>query len=157
MDRLTDNVIIKGHLISKCLFGVFKSTKITNQIFVRISVLASKRRSNQKSILFWLSYTTLIWPLFRGQGRNPYKMSFILLSIQRQKKDISKLTFRWQTNTVAILLQVGDFNILYPWILLESTVWIQQLQYLVMFSGWHSKNSDSVFCYNFTSIFEMYT
>ena len=25
-------------------------------------------------ILFWLSYTTfLIWPLFRGQGRNPYK------------------------------------------------------------------------------------
>ena len=49
MDRLTDNVIIKGQLISKCLFGVFRSTKKTNQIFVRISALASKRRSNQKS------------------------------------------------------------------------------------------------------------
>ena len=30
----------KGQLISKCPFGVFKSTKKTNKIFVRISALA---------------------------------------------------------------------------------------------------------------------
>ena len=39
----------KGQLISKCSFGVFKSTKKSNEIFVRISALASKKRSNQKS------------------------------------------------------------------------------------------------------------
>ena len=39
----------KGQLISKCPFGVFKLTKKTNKIFVRISALASKKRSNQKS------------------------------------------------------------------------------------------------------------
>ena len=41
----------KGQLISKCHFGVFKSPKKTNEIFVRISALASKKRSNQKSSL----------------------------------------------------------------------------------------------------------
>ena len=40
---------IKGQLISKGLFGVFKSTKKTNKNFVRISALAFKKRSNQKS------------------------------------------------------------------------------------------------------------
>ena len=39
----------KGQLISKCPFGVNKSTKKTNKNFVRISALASKKRSNQKS------------------------------------------------------------------------------------------------------------
>ena len=38
----------KGHLISKCPFGVFKSPQ-NNKIFVRISALASKKRSHQKS------------------------------------------------------------------------------------------------------------
>ena len=41
---------IKGQLISKFSFGVFKSPKKTNEIFVRISALASKR-SNQKGVL----------------------------------------------------------------------------------------------------------
>ena len=40
--------LIKGQLISKCPFGVFKSIQKTN-IFFRISALASKKRSNQKS------------------------------------------------------------------------------------------------------------
>ena len=40
---------IKGQLISKCPFGVFKSSKKTNEIFSRISALASKKRSNQKN------------------------------------------------------------------------------------------------------------
>ena len=40
--------IAKGHLISKCPFGVFKSPK-KNEIFSRISALASKKRSNQKN------------------------------------------------------------------------------------------------------------
>ena len=39
----------KGQLISKSPFGVFKLTKKTNEIFVRISALASKKRSNQKN------------------------------------------------------------------------------------------------------------
>ena len=39
----------KGQLISKSPFGVFKSTKKTNEIFVRISALASKKRSNQNN------------------------------------------------------------------------------------------------------------
>ena len=41
----------KGQLISKCPIDVFKSTKKTNEIFARISALASKKRSNQKSIV----------------------------------------------------------------------------------------------------------
>ena len=41
-------LVTKGQLISKCPFGVFKSTKKTNKIFVRSSVLAPKKRSNQK-------------------------------------------------------------------------------------------------------------
>ena len=40
--------VAKGQLISKCSFGVFKSTKKTNEIFVRISALASKKWSIQK-------------------------------------------------------------------------------------------------------------
>ena len=62
----------------------------TNEIFVKIHALASKKRSNQKNkstlyhtnliILFWLSYTTfLIWPHFRGKGRNPYKNFIVFL------------------------------------------------------------------------------
>ena len=39
----------KGQLILKCPLVVCKSTKKTNEIFVRISALASKTRSNQKS------------------------------------------------------------------------------------------------------------
>ena len=39
----------KGQLISKCPFGIFKSYKKNNEIFSRISALASKKRSNQKS------------------------------------------------------------------------------------------------------------
>ena len=38
----------KGQIISICLFGVSKSTKKTNEIIVRISALASKKRLNQK-------------------------------------------------------------------------------------------------------------
>ena len=38
----------KGQLISKCPFGVLKSSKKNNEIFSRISALASKKRSNKK-------------------------------------------------------------------------------------------------------------
>ena len=40
----------KGQLISKELFGVFKSTKKNNEMFEGISALASKRRSNNKKV-----------------------------------------------------------------------------------------------------------
>ena len=40
----------KGQLISKYPFDVFKSTKKTNEIFVRISALASKQKSNKKIV-----------------------------------------------------------------------------------------------------------
>ena len=43
------SILAKGKLISKCPFGAFKLTKKTNIIFERISALASKKRSNQKS------------------------------------------------------------------------------------------------------------
>ena len=43
-------LILKGQLISKCPFGVFKSPK-KQQKFSRISALASKKRLNQKSSL----------------------------------------------------------------------------------------------------------
>jgi hypothetical protein len=42
---------VKGQLISKCPFGVTKPTKKTNKNFLRISALASKKRSNQKTIV----------------------------------------------------------------------------------------------------------
>ena len=38
--------VAKGQLISKCYFGVFKSTKKNNEIFLRISDLAFKKRLN---------------------------------------------------------------------------------------------------------------
>ena len=44
-----ESMTAKGQLISKCPFGVFKSSKKKNEIFVRISALASNKRSNQKS------------------------------------------------------------------------------------------------------------
>ena len=37
-----------GQLISKCPLETFKSTKKTNKICVKISALASKKKSNQK-------------------------------------------------------------------------------------------------------------
>jgi hypothetical protein len=37
-------ILLKGQLISKCPFGVFKSTKKPTKLFVRISALASKKR-----------------------------------------------------------------------------------------------------------------
>ena len=40
---------IKGQLISKCPFGVFKSSEKPTKIFSRISALASKKRSNQEN------------------------------------------------------------------------------------------------------------
>ena len=42
-------VSAKGQIISKGLFGVIVSSKKNNKIFLRISALASKKRSNQKS------------------------------------------------------------------------------------------------------------
>ena len=38
----------KGQLISKCPFGVFKSTKKANEIFIKISAPTSKKRSIQE-------------------------------------------------------------------------------------------------------------
>ena len=49
-DKIGLQAQTKGQLISKCPF-VFKSAKKNNEIFVRISALASKKRSNQKSSL----------------------------------------------------------------------------------------------------------
>ena len=44
----------KGQLISKCLFGVFKSSKRANKKVSRISALASKKRSNKKRLFIQL-------------------------------------------------------------------------------------------------------
>ena len=43
------NISSKGQLIFKMSIGFFKSTKKNNEIFVRISELVSKQRSNQRS------------------------------------------------------------------------------------------------------------
>ena len=48
-DKKELNVNAKGQLISKCPFGVFKLIKKTNKFFVKISALASKKKSNQKN------------------------------------------------------------------------------------------------------------
>ena len=46
---------VKGQLISKYPFGVFKSPKNNNEIFSRISALASKKEVNKdKSTLFFI-------------------------------------------------------------------------------------------------------
>ena len=49
----------KGQIISKCPFGVLKSPKKTNEIFSRISALASKKRSNQKRALYTANWRIL--------------------------------------------------------------------------------------------------
>ena len=46
---LVSHVISKVQLIWKCPFDVFKLTKKTNEIFVKIFALASKKRPNQKN------------------------------------------------------------------------------------------------------------
>ena len=52
--------IPKGQLISKCPFVVFKSTRKYNKSFVRISVLAPKKKSNQKKEHFiTLTYVSM--------------------------------------------------------------------------------------------------
>ena len=40
-------LLLKGQLISKCLFGAIVSTKKNKEIFLRISALASRKRLNQ--------------------------------------------------------------------------------------------------------------
>jgi hypothetical protein len=42
----------KGQLISKGPLGVIVSTKKDNEIFLRISALASKKSSNKKTLLY---------------------------------------------------------------------------------------------------------
>ena len=46
-----ESELIKGQLISKGIFGVFKSIK-KNENCVRISALASKKRLNQKALYY---------------------------------------------------------------------------------------------------------
>ena len=74
----------KGQLFSKCPFGAFKSTEKTNEISVRISTLASKKRSNQKKvpdqIIFRLKKFSAFIFVFRGWG-NPYKNVVVFWSI----------------------------------------------------------------------------
>ena len=41
-----DNKTVKGQLISKCPFDVFKSSQTTNEFFSRIPTVASEKRSN---------------------------------------------------------------------------------------------------------------
>ena len=83
------NSYCKGQLISKWFFGVFKLTKKTNEIFVRISALDSKnceinqiKALSYNNIIYILLYGLfnvlktleclylMIWPLFRFLGRN---------------------------------------------------------------------------------------
>ena len=44
--------IFKGQLISKGLFGVIVCDQKINEIYLRISALASKISSNQKTLLY---------------------------------------------------------------------------------------------------------
>ena len=54
MNNVITYAFAKGQLISKGLFGVFKSTNtVKMKKFVRISALASKKRSNQKKTLYY--------------------------------------------------------------------------------------------------------
>ena len=71
------------------------------QIFSRISALASKKRSNQKKaiytskwrILFWLSYTTFLFDLFlEAKAEILEKISLVFWEIWRHQNDILKLT-----------------------------------------------------------------
>ena len=50
MVEIAPQKMTKGQLISKCSFGVFKSPKKTNEIFLRISALASKKEVKSKKI-----------------------------------------------------------------------------------------------------------
>ena len=43
---------VKGQLISKGLFGIIVCDHKTKEIFLRISTLASKKSSNQKTLLY---------------------------------------------------------------------------------------------------------
>ena len=49
----------KGQLILKCPFGVFKSPKKNNDIFLSVSGLAPQKRSNQKSNVSKSKYSAL--------------------------------------------------------------------------------------------------
>ena len=61
----------KGQLISKCHFGVFKSTKKTKNIFVMVMNL------------FWLSYTIFWFHLFfEARPGQKYKNMFVCFLVQ---------------------------------------------------------------------------
>ena len=47
--KISNEILTKGQLISKCPFGVFKLTKKPTKVFVSISAQASRKSSNQKS------------------------------------------------------------------------------------------------------------
>ena len=51
-------IIIKGQLISKGLFDVIVSTKKPTEFFLKISALATKKRSDQKGISLIRGYLT---------------------------------------------------------------------------------------------------
>ena len=44
--------LCKGQLISKVLFGVIVLDRKTNEIFLSISAIPSKKSSNQKTLLY---------------------------------------------------------------------------------------------------------
>ena len=75
---------LKRSVNFKMSFWCLQIFQKTNEIFSRISALASKKRSNQKNLghfipliggFYFDSLTRLflIWPLFRGYVRNPGK------------------------------------------------------------------------------------
>ena len=56
-ENASEAKVPKGQLISKCLLGITVSTKKTNEFLLRISALASKKRSNQKiNALYYTNY-----------------------------------------------------------------------------------------------------
>ena len=57
---MDQNGCTKVQLISKCPFGVFKSPKKPTKLFFRISALAFKKRSNQKSSVTCKSQNKII-------------------------------------------------------------------------------------------------
>ena len=102
----------KSHF-TKLTFGLQIYQK-TNKITVRISVLASKKRSNKKehfmpliggfhiaslTLPFWFDLLLEFW------GRNPYKNFVFFWSISRNQQDISKLTDLYKL----ILVQIWPF------------------------------------------------
>ena len=102
-------------------FWCLQISQKNNEIFVRISALASKKGPNQKNKDTLFFYLRIIWlrtflfDLFlEARAEILTKISLFFWSIWRHQKDISK--FNWPLASPAVFPEIGLWNSFDPFV-----------------------------------------